>query len=136
MGSKTDKPCWREAAFPRYADEEELRLCAEHSRLVDLNDDLEDQYMNLHAIDAWIKGPVPEARSDGLTRLAYNMRDEARQEYGTLGVRAYAARMVADRRPLEPGEVPAFYDQEEELARRIMRADVLNDARWVLEDAD
>ena len=70
MGSETDKPCWREAMFPCYADEEELRLCAEHSRLVDLNEDLEDQYMNLHAIDAWIKGPVAEARSEGLIRRA------------------------------------------------------------------
>jgi hypothetical protein len=96
----------------RFADVEELTLCAEHARVVDLNDEKEDWYMALFTIEAWIKGPVADARSEDLQRLAFGMRDEARQKYGSLAVRAYAAQVVAHQGPPEPGEVPLFLEQE------------------------
>ncbi|MBA3475009.1 MAG: hypothetical protein H0T57_17605 [Rubrobacter sp.] len=136
MGRKTDRPCWRAAVEPRFADEEEPTLCAEHARLVGLSDEMEDWYRTLFTITEWIEGPVRKARDEDLERLAFNARDEARREYGSLAVRAYAANLVAEQGPPEPGEVPLFFEQEEELARLIMRADALNDARRVLEDLD
>ena len=136
MASRVNKPCWRDAAFPWSAGETEPTLCAEHARLVELNDDLAGWYRNLETIDAWIKGPVAEVGDDDLTTLAYNVRDEARREYATLAIRVRAAEMVADRGPLEPGEVPAFLEQEEELAAALAREAALTNARTILEDAD
>jgi hypothetical protein len=135
-GSKTDRPCWREAAFPRFLDEDELTLCAEHHRVVDENDDLERAYRRLQAIDQWVKGPVAEAGDEDLERIAFNARDEARREYGRIAVRAHAASMVAERGPLEAGGVALSYGQEEEIARCMMREEAFNAARSVLEDVD
>jgi hypothetical protein len=123
-GSKTDRPCWREAVETRFLDDDgPPNLCAEHARMVGLNDEMEQWYMDLCAIEEWIKGPVREARGEDLERIAFNARDEARREYGSLAVRAYAAQMVADPGPPESGEVTLSLEQEEEIARRIMRAD-------------
>lgn len=136
MGSKTDNPCWRDAVLPRFIDEDEPRLCHEHAAVVEANDGMQDWYMNLQAIDEWIKGPVAETKDADLERLAYNMRDESRREYGALAVRAHAAGMVADRGPIEPGEASLSLEQEEELARFLGREEALNNVRSVLEDAD
>ncbi len=136
MGRKTDSPCWREAVAPRFADEDEPILCPEHARVVELNDEMEDWYRNLLTITEWVEGPVRDTGDEDLQRLAYNARDEARREYGRLAVRAHAARLVADQGPPEPGEITLTLNQAEELARRIMRADALNDARTTLEDLD
>lgn len=136
MGSTTDNPCWREAVSPRFADEDEPCLCAEHARVVEANDDMEGRYRNLVKIDAWIKGPVAKQGDEDLTRLAYNVRDKARREYGALVVRERAARMVADRLQRSPVGTSLSLEQEEELARLMVREEALNNARTIFEDAD
>jgi hypothetical protein len=135
MGDKTDKPCWREAVETQFLDDDgPPTLCAEHARVVEINDEMECWYRSLLTITEWVEGPVAEARDADLERIASNARDEARREYGRLAVRARAAGMVADPGPPEPGEVTLSLEQEEEIVRRMMRADALNDARRVLED--
>jgi hypothetical protein len=134
MGSKTDKPCWREAVVVPFDGGDEPYLCPEHAKVVAENDNLSDWWENLRAIDQWIRESVIKTGNSDLERIAFNARDEARREYGRIAIRARAARMVADRGPLKPGEVPLFYEQEEEIARLYMREEAFNNARSVLED--
>lgn len=131
FGSKSDRPCWREATERVWEEDAEPTVCAEHARYHRLGLEEDALHTALYSLGEWIAGPVKSAHLEELTRFAYEMRDEAEREFWRASVATRAARLVAEQGPGEPELSGA---QAEGLAVALLRSDALNHARAILED--
>lgn len=132
VGSRTERPCWREVTHKRWEDEAEPTVCAEHADLSKLIDDRDALLMDIDALEEWMK--KVETHSGEMERLRFKMLDALRAECAWLAIEVLAAKLVADQAPPESGEPQISGEQGLELARRLVRSDAFNNARAVLED--
>ncbi len=131
-GSKTDRPCWREAVERRYASDKEPTVCAEHLREYKLILKRDELLKALQTMGEWITS-WDDARDGGtpLQEFAFAMRGKALEELWSAAVEAEAAALIAMQ---GPEETPLTVEQAERLEALRLRSDALTDAHVLLED--
>jgi hypothetical protein len=132
-GRKTEHPCWRTATTRLFGKDEELNLCDEHAREIQLADEAEHRLHNLNTTEEWIKHSSETSLFDqqpDLEQVAFMRIEEQRREYARAYTEHRAAQVVAG----WEGEPNLTYEQREKLARLMLRVDALMNTRTLLED--